>query len=40
MNGGFEVLEIAGEGHPDGAWDGSSFGDLSGALELDRMIGA
>jgi hypothetical protein len=31
MNGGFEVLGIGGERHPDGAWDGSSFGNLSGA---------
>lgn len=36
MNGGFEVLEIGGERHPDGACAGNSLGNLSGAQPPER----
>jgi hypothetical protein len=39
MNGGFEVLEIGGERHPDDACAGNSSGILSGAVEPDHLSG-
>lgn len=39
MIGGYEVLEIGGERHPDRAWAGNSFGHLSGAVLAEGARG-